>query len=153
MGTTIAACLKTTTIIVRRPLIKPSLNAFESAYYQYHEQLRSNSSRLVATEFWTRKGGVAGQSDVPKDQGIPKTTNNEESDGNLKSLDRKPADHLYLILQKGKQWGFIDGLADQKEPLHLVCYFLQLHFVSWIENAIVIDLNLFFCGELKPIRT
>ncbi|ORZ31700.1 hypothetical protein BCR44DRAFT_34849 [Catenaria anguillulae PL171] len=110
--------LRTSTLVVRRPLITATLTPFADAYYKYHAELRQDHSRQVVDEFWTKKG--AGGSDARSiEMAVPAPRVTEADKANdVKSLERKLDEPLYLVVKNKGKWELPTGAVEGEEALH-----------------------------------
>ncbi|KAJ3370387.1 54S ribosomal protein L17 mitochondrial [Allomyces arbusculus] len=119
MATAAAAALRTATLVVRRPLITPTRTAFEQAYYEYHANLRAGHERTVIPDFWTKKGAAGNTAAIQKAVPAERTTQADTAN-DVKSLDRKLEENLFLVVKEGGKWSLVQGAVAEGEPLHEV---------------------------------
>ncbi|KNE60156.1 hypothetical protein AMAG_05576 [Allomyces macrogynus ATCC 38327] len=117
MATAAAAALRTATLVVRRPLITPTRTAFEQAYYEYHANLRASHERTVIPDFWTKKGAAGNTAAIQMAVPAERTTEADTAN-DVKSLDRKLEENLFLVVKEGGKWSLVQGAVAEGEPLH-----------------------------------
>ncbi|KAI9179249.1 hypothetical protein H9P43_005912 [Blastocladiella emersonii ATCC 22665] len=110
--------LHAATLIVRRPLITATPSPLAAAYYKYHAALRSEHSRAVVDDFWTKKGAAGGDAAANIQMAVPAPRANPAADADVRSLDRHLDQSVYLVVKEGGKWGLVKGAAKDGEPLH-----------------------------------
>ncbi|KAL7753859.1 hypothetical protein RI367_000791 [Sorochytrium milnesiophthora] len=106
--------LLVSTLLTRRAMVTPKLTAFDSAYYEYHHDLRNAHAREFDASFWTKKSGA----DEIETVEPAKRETAADLANDMQSLDRKLDANLYYIVKHGCEWGLPTAEVKAEEALH-----------------------------------